>query len=245
MKKVVAVVQARMGSYRLPGKVLKKVLGKPLLEYLLERLQRVSLLDDLIVATTTSIIDDSIEKLCKERNISCFRGSEDNVLSRYRNASLMAKADYVVRICADSPLLDPVLVDEFIYEIVNNHDQCDYLSNTINQTYPLGMNVEIFTYKVLDIAFRTATSSYDKEHVTPFIYNNPSRFLIQQKHMNRKYSGLRLTVDEQEDFILIKRVIEELYPSNPNFGLLDIFDLYYKNKNIFLINSKVRQNALR
>ena len=240
-KKVVAIVQARMDSSRLPGKVLKEILDKSLLEYLIERIEKSTLLDEIIIATSHKSCDDIIQKFCNEKYIKCFRGSENDVLSRFYEAATESKADYIIRICADSPVIDFSLIDELISEFTEKSHNCDYLSNTINQTYPLGMNVEIFTSQALKKAYINAKTLYEREHVTPYIYSHPKQFSIGQKHLDKDMSFLRLTVDEQKDFELIKYIIEELYPTNPNYTLSDILNLYDKNPEIFKINSNVKQ----
>jgi spore coat polysaccharide biosynthesis protein SpsF len=240
--RVVVIIQARMGSTRLPGKVLMTVLDKPLLGYLIERLSRAKLVDEIVIATTENSLDDVIEKFCINSKISCYRGSEDNVLSRYYDASIRFKANYVVRICSDSPLVDPIILDRMIQSFFNN--ECDYLSNTINQTYPLGMNIEVFSQQALKKSYLNHSETYESEHVTPYIYMHPELFNICQEHLNKDYSFLRLTVDENKDFILIKSIIERMYLVNTNFGLEDIIQEYIKDPDLFSINSGIVQKTI-
>jgi spore coat polysaccharide biosynthesis protein SpsF len=240
--RVVIIIQARMGSTRLPGKVLMRVFDKPLLGYLIERLSRVKLVDEIVIATTKNSPDDAIEEFCINNNINCYRGSEDNVLSRYYNASIKFKADCIVRICSDSPLIDPLVVDRMIQSFFNN--ECDYLSNTISQTYPLGMNIEVFSQQALKKSYMNYSEDYESEHVTPYIYMHPEFFDIRQEHLREDYGFLRLTVDEEKDFILVKRIIERLYPLNRSFGLDDIIKEYKKDPDLFLINSGIAQKKL-
>jgi len=240
--RVVIIIQARMGSTRLPGKVLMTVFDKPLLGYLIERLSRAKLVDEIVIATTENSLDDVIEKFCINNKISCYRGSEDNVLSRYYDASIRFKANCVVRICSDSPLIDPLIVDRMIQSFFNNG--CDYLSNTINQTYPLGMNIEVFSQQALKKSYMNYSEDYESEHVTPYIYMHPELFNICQEHLNKDYSFLRLTVDENKDFILIKSIIERMYLVNTNFGLEDIIQEYIKDPDLFLINSGIVQKTI-
>jgi len=240
--KVVIIIQARMGSTRLPGKVLMTVFNNPLLGYLIERLSRVKLADEMVIATTKNSQDDAIEEFCISNKINCYRGSEDNVLSRYYDASIKFKANYIVRVCSDSPLVDPLILDKMIESFFNR--KCDYLSNTINQTYPLGMNIEIFSQKALKRTYINHSKNYEREHVTPYIYTHPKLFDICQEHLNKDYSFLRLTVDENEDFILVKKIIERLYLANNEFSLGDIIKEYEKNPDLFLINRNVAQKTI-
>lgn len=239
--RVVAIVQARMGSTRLPGKVLKLALGKPLLEYLVERLRRAREIDALVIATSTHRADDAIEEYCRRQGVACFRGSEDDVLARYMDAATEFAADVIVRISADSPLIDPNVVDELVNEFLAASPACDYLSNTINQTYPPGMNAEVFSYQALREAHCEATLSYDREHVTPFLYHNRDRFAVCEKHHEPDLSGLRLTVDVPEDIELVTAILERLYALNPEFTLSDIARLFEREPELRNINTHVRQ----
>jgi spore coat polysaccharide biosynthesis protein SpsF len=240
-KRVVVIIQARMGSSRLPGKVLKEVLDKPLLGYLVERIKRSNLINDIVVATTRKELDDVIVDYCTTNKINYYRGSENDVLSRYYEASLEFNADFVVRICSDSPLVDPCLVDEMIEEYFTKVPPPDYFSNTINQSYPVGMNIEIFSQSALESAYFNGTKLFEREHVTPYIYMHPEIFNICQKHINPNLSHLRLTVDQQEDFNVIKLILEHLYTKIPRFTLMNIVDLFGTNPELFSINAHVRQ----
>jgi len=233
-----------MASTRLPGKVLKRVLGKPLLQFLVERLKRSRLINELVIATTTSAADDEIVACCNLVGVAHYRGSEVNVLSRYAEAASLYRAEVVVRICCDSPLLDPLLVDQFIGNFQGSNPPYDYLSNTINQSYPLGMNVEVFSRWALEQADMNAKRPYEREHVTPYIYFNPERFVIHQEHSLIDLGHLRLTVDVPEDFELVKLVLEALYPNSPEFGLGDILAFYRECPEVFRINSHVMQKRV-
>jgi len=243
-KRVVAIVQARMGSTRLPGKVLKKILGKPLVEYLIERINSSQMINDLVIATTTNRCDDAIVDYCRTHHIKYYRGSEEDVLSRYMEAAESYKAEVIVRICSDSPLVDPLLIDELVREFLLKYPSCDYLSNTIKQTYPLGMNIEVFSFESLQKTYKNAKSQYEKEHVTPYIYYNPHQFKICEKHYQHDLSMLRLTVDVAEDFELVKTILEKLYPIDPCFTLENIVSLYNQDSDIFKINSHILQKQV-
>jgi spore coat polysaccharide biosynthesis protein SpsF len=171
--KTVIIVQARMTSTRLPGKILKEVLGKSLLTYQLERLRRIKGAQAVVIATTTNDTDQPIVDFCVQNTVAYFRGSEDDVLSRYYGAALEHAADAVVRITSDCPLIDPEVVDQVIsfYEV--NYPKFDYVSNVTQRTFPRGMDTEVFSMKALREAFENATKQLDREHVTPFIHGQP------------------------------------------------------------------------
>ena len=239
--RVVAIVQARMASTRLPGKVLKEILGKPILAYLIERIKNSNSIDDLVIATTTNLVDELIVEYCIANNVQYFRGSENDVLSRYTGAAIASNADYVVRICSDSPIVDSDLINEIVNEFKLQRNNCDYLSNTIDQTYPLGMNIEIFSFEALSIADQNASTLYEREHVTPYIYFNKDRFRVLKKNYYKNVSSIRLTLDELDDFRLIQNVIEHLYPKDKYFTLEQILDFLEKNPDMLKINQHVKQ----
>lgn len=223
--KTVIIVQARMTSTRLPGKVMKRVLGKPLLEYQLERLQRVKLADEIVIATTTNQTDEPIVELCNSLSVACFRGSEDDVLSRYYGAATAHKADLVVRVTSDCPLIDPQVIDTVIDYCLQNQSHYDYVSNSLERTYPRGMDTEVFSFSTLQQAFGEATAQPDREHVTPFIYRQPARYRLGHVIYSEDCSHHRWTVDTPEDFELIQKIIEAIYPRKPNFTLEDCLSL--------------------
>lgn len=243
-KRVVAIIQARMNSERLPGKVLKKILNKPLLFYLTERIKRCKMIDEIIVATSKADQDDLIISFCEENDVKYFRGSENDVLLRFKEAASENNANVVVRICADSPLIDHRIIDQSIYKFLDNENNCDYLSNTIDQSYPLGMNVEVFSMDSLIKANQKALSKYEREHVTPYIYQNNQKFKILEKHYKKNLSHLRLTVDEKEDFDLIKIIIKSLYPKKNDFTLEEIIYFLSTNKKLIQINQHVKQKII-
>lgn len=176
--KTVIIVQARMTSTRLPGKVLKRIMDKPLLEYQIERLQRVSLADETVIATTINVSDIPIEELCRHLAIPFFRGSENDVLARYHDTALKHDADIIVRVTSDCPLIDPIVIDRVIGFFKDNYGVYDYVSNVQTRTYPRGLDCEVFTSSVLDEIYLKASEPPDREHVTPYIYRHPERFRI-------------------------------------------------------------------
>lgn len=239
--KVVIIVQARMTSTRLPGKVLKEVLGKSLLEYQIERLKRVESAENIIIATTVNETDQPIIELCKRLSIDYFRGSETDVLSRYYQAALAYRADVAVRVTSDCPLIDPWVINQVIQYYLDNQFEYDYVSNSLERTYPRGMDTEVFSFKALKEAFQEATAQPDREHVTPFIHRQPERYHLGHVKYSEDYSHYRWTVDTLEDFELVQKIIEALYPSNPEFTLEDCLRLLKRYPSWSKINSHIEQ----
>jgi len=233
-----------MTSTRLPGKVLKEVLGKSLLEYLVERLRRVLLADEIIIATTTNDTDLSIVDICSRLNVPVTRGAEFDVLERYYEAARQHQADIVVRVTSDCPLIDPQVVDDVIRYFHWHRSEYDYVSNTLKLSYPLGMSAEVFPFRLLEEAAREAVDEPEREHVTPFIYLRPKRYRVGQVVYPEDLSGHRWTVDTPEDFELVGRIIEALYPANPAFGLQDILSLLRQHPDWPVINAHIRQKKL-
>lgn len=240
--KTIIVSQARMTSTRLPGKVLFKVLDKTLLEYHIERLQKVQLADDIIIATTTNETDNPIVELCEKLNIKYYRGSENNVLSRYYNVAQLHRANNIVRVTSDCPLIDPQIVDDTIEFYLKNIKEYDYVSNcTLKRTFPRGLDVEVFSFKALSESLNRAKKSEELEHVTLYIENNQDKFRLGGIIHKPNLSKFRWTVDEQADFELIKIIIEKLYPKNKNFNINDILQLFKENSKLIDINKGVKQ----
>lgn len=226
MTQVVAIIQARMGSTRLPGKVLKLILGKPMLERMLERVKQAKLLDTIVVATTINPADDPITQLTDHLGISSFRGSETNVLDRYYQAAKKFKADVIVRLTADCPLIDPKIIDQVVS--MRKSYGADYASNrSINKAVPSGMDAEAFIFKALQSAHHQATSSFDREHVTPFIYYHPRQFklIAVSRSKKKQKQQWHLSVDKPKDLKLVRRIYSRLYHYNPRFKLSDIINL--------------------
>lgn len=239
--KVAAIIQARMGSSRLPGKILKEVLGKPLLAFQMERVQRVARLDDIVVATTDCLRDDAVVSFCKANKLSYFRGSEEDVLKRYYDAALHLKADVVVRMTSDCPLIDPSLINKVIQTHFLHHHRLQYTSNIIVRTLPRGMDTEVFTFDALKEAYENAENKKDREHVTRYILHHPSIFKLFNVPNEKDYSDHRWTVDTEEDFHFIKKILGTLYPHKPKFTMKDIINLLGKHPEWKLINSQIQQ----
>ena len=241
--RVVIIVQARMTSTRLPGKVLKTVLGKPLLEYQIERLRRVRLADEIVIATTVNETDRPIVDLCQHLSVAYFQGSEEDVLARYYGAAKLHDAEVVVRVTSDCPLIDPEVIDHLITIYLQNLTLYDYFV-TDEVTYPRGMDTEIFSMNVLEDAYQEADLPEQREHVTPFIYQQPSRYRLAAATAVCSFGRYRLTVDTPEDFELVSLILQSLYPRNPKFGLEAIVDLLQQQPELAIINAHIHQKHL-
>jgi spore coat polysaccharide biosynthesis protein SpsF len=241
MSNTVIIVQARMQSTRLPGKVLLKVKGKPLLVYLLERLLRVKLANEVVIATTTDPSDDPIVEVGKTLGVSVYRGSMENVLDRYLQAAKQFKADVIVRVTADCPLLDPEVVDQVIREFTAR--DADYASNTLERTWPRGMDVEVFSRKALAEVAADAKTDSEREHVTLGIYTHPEKWRLWSVVSNQNYPLYRWTVDTDADFSLISKILETLYPQDQNFTYETLLFLMKKHPEWAKINAHIRQKS--
>lgn len=239
MKKIVTVVQARTGSTRLPGKVLLDILGQPLLLRMLERVQAASLAGTVVVATTSEASDDPIEALCSKHHLNYYRGSVHDLLDRHYQAGLLFGADAVVKIPSDCPLIDPVVIDRVLgFFLENNYD---YAGNLHPATYPDGNDVEIMSMTALEKAWTEATRPLEREHTTPYFWENPHLFSIGNIawETGLDYSmSHRWTIDYPEDFAFIRTVYEHLYPKNPRFCLQDILSLTDAHPEIFALNNR-------
>lgn len=239
--KVVAIIQARMGSTRLPGKVLKKILDKPMLAYQLERIAASKWIDQFLVATTVDEKDDPIISFCHSMDISYYRGSEQDVLERYYQAAVDVDADIIVRLTSDCPLVDPKQIDKVIQQYFLHYHPLLFVSNTVERTLPRGMDTEVFSFNVLKTAYNNTNSKADREHVTRYMLNHPRIFTLMNVSSEKDYSNHRWTVDTAEDFLLIEKILTTLYPENPLFTLEDTIQLLDKNPEWRLINSHIQQ----
>lgn len=239
---VTAIIQARMGSSRLPGKVLKEVNGKPLLLHQINRLKKCRKIDNLVVATTVENQDNQLVEFCNKHNINVFRGSEENVLERYHGAWKKFGGETIVRLTSDCPIIDPDIVDETIeYFLMNDFD---YVSNTIERTFPRGLDTEVFTAKALSISYNFAVLDRDKEHVTPYIYTNSDKFKLGFYKGEKNYSKYRWTVDTEEDFELINLLLTEYKGKETDLKLKEAIRLMEVNPNWFEINREVEQKKI-
>lgn len=241
--KTVIIVQARLTSTRLPGKVLLPLAGAPMLTRLIERLRRVKQADAIVIATTHNTTDDPIAALCGQLGVPCHRGSEHDVLSRYADSAREHGADVVVRITSDCPLIDPALVDQLISTY--REGDCDYVSNMLPPTWPYGMAVEVFTATALLEAHAEATQDSEREHVTPFIYWHPERYRLRNVESPTDLSAQRWTVDTPEDYELVRRLFERLYPVDPRFSLADVQKVMEAHPDWMCINQHIQQKQAR
>jgi spore coat polysaccharide biosynthesis protein SpsF len=239
--KIVAIVQARMGSTRLPGKALKDIHSRTMLARVVRRALRSALIDKLVVATTEKKADDAIVSECDSLGISCFRGSEDDVLDRYYQAAKAFSADSIVRITSDCPLIDAEIVDRVVQAFLDNGP--DYASNTIESTYPRGLDVEVFTFDALEKAWRKALLDFQHVHVTPYIYQHPEQFRILSVTGDEDESGYRWTVDTREDLALIRAVYAKINRDDL-FSWRDVLELFRKEPNLAEVNRHIRQKSL-
>lgn len=236
--KTVAIVQARMGSTRLPNKVMKPILGKPMIGHLLERLSKAALIDEVIIATSIDKKNDPLEAYVKGLGYLVYRGSEDDVLDRYYQASRQANADCIIRVTGDCPLIDPALVDQVVAAF--KQGEVDYLSNINPPTYPDGLDTEIFTFDALQKAWREASSEFDREHVTPFLRNS-GLFKTRNISAADDHSDKRWTVDTQQDFDVVLGVFEAL-KATPDFGWKDVIKLQKERPALFAANQDLMRN---
>jgi len=237
--KTFIIVQARMTSTRLPGKVLLPLAGEPMLTRLVQRLRRVQHADSIVIATTTNTTDEPIAALCNMLGVACHRGSELDVLSRYADAARLHGADIVVRITSDCPLIDPVLIDQVI--AVYQEGGSDYVSNMLPPTWPYGMAVEVFSASALAQAHAEATQLSEREHVTPFLYAHPERYRLRNVTSPVDLSQHRWTVDTPEDYELVRRLFEALYPARPHFTPTDILAVLDAHPDWIALNQHIRQ----
>ena len=243
MKKVV-IMQARTGSTRLPGKVMKNLFGKTILGHIITRIKISPLIDDVIIATTSSKEDEVIVEEAKKYNIQCFRGSEEDVLSRFYFASKSIDTNIIVRITADCPLIDPYVMETMLnkfHELKAEGVKVDYLSNTLERTYPRGLDVEIFSRESLEKAYNEALKQYEREHVTPYIYRHPELFLLYSFKNNEDLSHYRWTLDTVEDWTFIAEVYARLYNEKNIFTTKDVLELLRREPELIGINSTVEQ----
>jgi spore coat polysaccharide biosynthesis protein SpsF len=243
--RTVIISQARMGSTRLPGKVLREAAGKPFLQHHLERLRRVTGAHDVWIATTTDPRDDAIVGLCDRLGFRSFRGSEDDVLSRYAGTAQAAGAERIVRVTSDCPLIDPGIVDRVIGRMDNDRPSPDYVSNTQIRSFPRGLDCEVFTREALDEAQAKAQRIEEREHVTPYIYWRPERFRIAQVVSETDLSAHRWTVDTPEDERLVRLLLEAGLEMTPDFGLAELLAIIARNPEWAAINAHIEQKVVR
>lgn len=237
--RIAATIEARMTSTRLPGKVLLEAVGKPMLELMVERLRRVPSLDGIVIATTVNAPDDPIVALAERLGVGWHRGSEMDVTSRLLGAAAEHGIEVIVETTGDCPLIDPDVVEECIQAYLEGG--ADYVSNVLERTYPIGMDTQVFATSALADVDRRTHSPFDREHGAVFMYKNPDLYSLRNVPAPPRFVDpeLRLTLDTAEDYDLIVRVFEALYPDNPAFGLADIMALLGRRPDLREINAHV------
>ncbi len=240
--KIGAIIEARMSSSRLPGKVLMTAANKPFLLHIVERLKRVKKIDKIIVATTNNKKDEEIVKFCKKNNISFFRGSEDNVMQRVILAAKKYKLDLITEVTGDCPIIDYRIIDQCLEIFLSN--KVDYVTNCHIRSYPDGMDVQVYKLKTLIKSSKMTKNKLDQEHVTLHIRKNPSIFKTINLMPNRDmyWPELGLTLDEYKDYLLLKKIIEHFYKKkNKLFSCEDVINFLRFNKKIRNINRIVKR----
>ena len=239
--RTVAIVQARMGSTRLPGKTLLKLDRKnTILDYVVQQISHCTKIDKIVIATTTFEEDNQIEEFAMSKDLFCFRGDPFDVLDRYYQCAKLHSLSTIVRITADNPLIDPNIVDLVISEFQSN--QCDCATNTFLRTFPYGTEVEVFSFDALKQAWKYATKKSEKEHVTLYFYKNPSKFKIHNVTNAKNLSTYRLTIDQIEDFILVQKIINKIH-KRPIY-MIDIINLLMQEPELININKNVKHKLL-
>ena len=241
MKNITAIIQARLGSSRLPGKTLMTIKGETLLGHLIKRVKVSKYVTDIIIATTTNKRDDAIVKFASEKGLKVYQGSEEDVLDRFYKTAVEYCVESIVRVTPDCPMLDPNVMDNVISKYMSGH--YDYVSNTITPTYPDGLDTEVFLFHSLEKAWEEAKLYSEREHVTAYIVKHPELFrLFNVKRNGEDLSWMRWTVDTQRDYDFIGKIFEKLYNSNNIFHTEDILRVLNENPELLDINSGIQRN---
>ena len=238
-----AIIQARCGSTRFPNKVFALIDGQPLLYHVVNRLTYAKTLDDIVVATTVNAQDDAIEQWCREHQVHCFRGSEEDVLNRYFSASEAFPSDYVVRITADDPFKEPAVIDAVVDKLVNGG--YDHVTNNLPPSFPEGLDCEAFTKAALDRSEREAETAFEREHVTQYIYHHPEIFRIGNVSNGVDLSSLRWTIDKDADLEMVRAVYAHRDKSRSGILLMDeILAILEAYPEIARMNAAVERSAM-
>ena len=241
--RIVAVIQARMGSTRLPGKVLMGLAGESMLARVVARSRRATMLHEVVVATTTKPADEAIVELCAARGWPCFRGSEDDVLDRYYRAALAHQADVVVRITSDCPLIEPEIVDRVVWEFLERQPRVDYACNVLpRRTFPRGLATEVMRFDVLERAWREDLNPAWREHVTPYIQRNPDLFRVHGVTNKVDYSHMRWTVDTPEDLAFVRCIYDHF--GHDRFSWREVLVVLGQHPEWLEINRQVHQKVV-
>lgn len=234
------IIQARTGSSRLSGKVLKSIEGKTVLEHVVSRAKKSSMISDVVVATTIEKSDLQIVRLCAEQGIRVFCGSEDDVLDRFYQCAKLLKPDNVIRITSDCPMIDPAIIDMVIQEHIDQ--KADYTSNSLTESYPDGEDVEVFKFSALTTAWHESALKSEREHVTPYIKKHNEIFKLFSVVSETDFSSKRWTLDKQKDFDFISIIFKALYNNNNYFGMNDILAFLLNNPEVEKINNSIERN---
>ena len=241
--KVNAIIQARCGSTRFPNKVFADINGKPLLWHVVSRVKYAKKIDDIIVATTVNYKDDKIEEWCSSEGVNCFRGSENDVLNRYYNASVAFPSDVVVRVTADDPFKEPALIDRVITKLVD--EEYDLVTNNFPPSFPEGLDCEAFKFSILELMEKTTRDAFEREHVTQYVYHNPDKFRVGNVMSDINLSSYRWTIDNVEDYEMVKAVYAKRDKGAEGILLMEeILEILRRNPEIPEINSGIKRSAM-
>jgi len=238
---ITAIIQARMSSTRLPGKVLLPLGGVTVLEHTIGQVKKAKHIGRIIVATSDSADDDAIAKLCKKIGVPVFRGSLSDVLDRYYQTAKKFGAEHIARVTSDCPVIDPAIIDRVAeeYERDSEKGECDYISTgRITTTFPDGMDTEIFSFKALEQAWNEAKLPSEREHVTPFIWNHPERFRVVEVKNDRDLSAVRLTLDEPNDYMVLQDIVKNV----PELTMENIVSYLKTNPDVAMKNASIVNN---
>ncbi len=236
----VAIIQGRMSSSRLPGKILMDIAGKTMLMRVVERARKAKTVDEVVFATTTDPTDDPVAEFCQAQGVACWRGSLADVLDRIYHAARHYQADVIVRLTADCPLLDPGLVDETVALLHTRQTDfaCNRLPPPYQRTYPIGLDCEVCTFAALERAWHEAAAPYEREHVMPYLYEVEGRFKVAVLDYRVNYGSLRWTVDTAQDLELVRQIYARL-AGREDFTWLDVLDIFEREPHLLKINSQV------
>jgi spore coat polysaccharide biosynthesis protein SpsF len=261
MLKITAIIQARMSSSRLPGKVLLDIAGQPMLARVVRRAGRARLVDRVVIATTSEASDDPVAELCARSNFDCYRGSQHDVLDRYFQAACRFGGDAIVRLTADCPLIDPGIIDHTLAAFLGmeadpnaarpEHSgqlEWDFAANRLpppwNRTYPIGLDTEVCTFQALRRAWQEASQPYQREHVMPYLYDTAGRFRVLLVDHDQEYGDLRWTVDTAEDLEVLRRIYAA-FEGRDDFSWLEVLDLFQQHPELAQINARVQHKSMQ
>ena len=239
---IVAIIQARLGSTRYPKKIFSDLANKPLLWHVVDRLKFSKKIDKIVLATTDTAIDDDLALWAEKEGVPLFRGSENNVLERYYLAAKQFEASIIVRITADDPFKDPVIIDKVIDKLFM--ENLDFAYNNNPPTFPEGLDTEVFTFDSLEKAHKQSLEDYEREHVTQFFYRNRKKFKQSNYSNASDLSYLRWTIDTEKDYFMAKEVYRILYRENKIFLMNDILEILKKDPQISEINKDVKRSIM-